>query len=123
MYDCGGANGTANRAIYNKKGNGPDNGFYYKYFGAFTSTKGNYNSDTGYCNSQNIRNYIVPDRTSYASCQGATRWFRFDYYTSTYVDYYKMFQYQKIENLESETEVTASETISNVQKWIQYRIK
>ena len=123
MYDCGGANGTANRAIYNKKGNGPDNGFYYQYFGAFTSTNGNYNSDTGYCNSLGIRNYIVTGRTAYADCQGATRWFRFDYYTSTYTDYYKMFQYQKIENKESITEVVASDTISNVQEWVQYRAK
>lgn len=123
MYDCGGGNGTANRAIYHKKGTGPDNGFYYKYFGAFTSTNGNYSSDTGYCNSQGIRNYIIPGRTAYADCQGATRWFRFDYYMSTYTDYYKMFQYQKIENLESATEVSASDTISNVQEWVQYRAK
>ncbi len=123
MYDCGGANGTANRAIYNQKGTGPDNGFYYKYFGAFTSTNGSYSSDTGYCNSLNIRNYIVTGRTAYADCQGATRWFRFDYYKSTYTDYYKMFQYEKYENKESSTAVTASSTISNVQKWVQYREK
>ena len=123
MYDTNKANGTSGRAIYNKKGNGPDNGFYYKYFGAFTSSKGDYSSDTGYCNSLGIRNYIVPERTSWNDCQGATRWFRFDYYTSRYTDYYKMFQYQKQENLESSTEVFASSTISNVQHWIQYRAK
>ena len=123
MYDCGGGNGTANRAIYDRKDSGPDNGFYYKYFGAFTSSKGDYSNDTGYCNSLGKRNYIIPERTKYADCQGATRWFRFDYYTSYYTDYYKMFQYQKVENLESTTEVTASDTISNVQKWVQYREK
>ena len=34
-----------------------------------------------------------------------------------------MFQYQKIENKESITEVVASDTISNVQEWVQYRAK
>lgn len=123
MYDCGGGNGTSGRAIYHKEGTGPDNGFYYKYFGAFTSSNGNYNSDTGYCNSTGTRNYIIPERTSYAECQGATRWFRFDYYTSNYTDYYKMFQYQKVEEKESSTEVIASDTINNVQQWVKYRIK
>lgn len=80
MYDCGGGNGIANRAILDYKGTGPDNGFYYKYFGAFTSTTGNYSNDKYYCNSRNITNYIIPGRTAYSECQGATRWFRFDYY-------------------------------------------
>ena len=81
MYDCGGGNGIANRAILDYKGTGPDNGFYYKYFGAFTSTTGNYSNDKYYCNSRNITNYIIPGRTAYSECQGATRWFRFDYYS------------------------------------------
>lgn len=128
MYDCGGGNGTSGRAIYNKKGYGPDNGFYYKYFGAFTSTKGSYSSDLYYCNSQNIRNYIVPERTSYASCQGALRWFRFDYYTSTYTDYYKLSHFEKVEELESSEKVTETTTeitdgkivINNVQEMVKY---
>ena len=123
MYDVNGANGTSTRAIYNKKGTGPDNGYGYKNFGAFTSANGNYSSSKTYCNSLNITNYIIPERTAYADCQGATRWFRFDYYTSSYTDYYKMFQYRKVEDLESTSEVTASSTISNVQKWVQYREK
>lgn len=123
MYDTNKANGVSGRAIYNKKGTGPDNGYAYKYFGAFTSTKGDYSSSKTYCNSLNITNYIIPERTAYADCQGSTRWFRFDYYTSYYTDYYKMFQYQKVENLESSTQVSASGTISNVQEWVQYRAK
>lgn len=87
MYDTS-ASGTATRAIYHKKGTGPDNGYGYKYFFAFTSTKGDYKSDVYYCNSQNIRNYIVNDqKTSNAECGGSTRWFRFDYYICTYTDY------------------------------------
>lgn len=123
MYNTDSANGTSTRAIWNQYGTCSVNGFKYQYFGAFTSTNGNYSGSNTYCNNLGIYNYIIPERTAYADCQGATRWFRFEYYTSYYTDYYKMFQYQKVENLESTTEVTASDTISNVQKWVQYRAK
>ena len=82
------ADGMPDRAIYYKKGTGPDNNFYYKYFFAFTSTKGDYQHDRYYCNSQYMTNYIVNDqKTSNAECGGATRWFRFEYYICTYTDY------------------------------------
>ncbi len=128
MYDCGGARGIDTRAIYNQKGTGPGNGYGYKYFGAFTSTKGDYSSSTGYCNNLGIRNYIVPERTAYSECQGSTRWFRFDYYSSSFTDYYKLFYYQKVENnLVSSTKITAGTsgevTISNVVYQVQYRPK
>lgn len=123
MYDTDYANGSPYRAIYHKKGTGPDNGFYYKFFGAFTSTKGDYENDTYYCNSQGIRNYIIPERTGWDYCQGATRWFRFNYNKCSYTDYKKVFVYQKTENLESYTEVFASSTISNVKHWVRYREK
>lgn len=122
MYDTNKANGTSTRAIYHKKGTGPDNGFNYKYFGAFTSTNGNYSSSKTYCNSQNKTNYIIPERTSYADCQGATRWFRFDYYSCTYTDYYKMFKYYKDTNHEDASKPSGSD-ISNVVEWVQYRAK
>ncbi len=122
MYDCGGGAASSSwRNIYYQKGT---RYYGYKYFGAFTSTNGNYSSDKSYCCGLNITNYIVPERTSFASCQGATRWFRFDYYTSHYTDYYKMFQYRKVEEgLESATQIVASDTISNVQNLVQYRPK
>ena len=66
---------------------------------------------------------ILPANTSSTDGLGTPRMLRFDYYTSYYTDYYKMFQYRKVENLESNTEVVASDTISNVQKWVQYRAK
>lgn len=123
MYSTGSA-GTATRAIYHKYGTGPDNGYVYKYFFAFDSTKGDYSSDKYYCNSQNITNYIVNDQhTSNAECGGATRWFRFDYHTCSYTDYVKQFTYRKIENLESNASISASDTISNVQHWVRYRSK
>ena len=120
MYSVSG-NGTPRRAIYHKYGYGPDTGFLYKYFGAFTSTNGNYSSDTGYCNSQGIRNYIIPERTANSECQGATRWFRFEYNTSTYTDYALFFTYQKQVQETSDTEVTEGGEISNVQVYVRYR--
>ena len=125
MYDCGGANGSSTRAIYHKYGYGPDTGLLYKYFYAFASTNGNYSYDKYYCNSQGLTNYIVSDqKTSNAECGGATRWFRFDYYTSSYVDYQKVYQYQKVTTgNESTTQVTDGGEISNVQHYVRYRAK
>lgn len=34
-----------------------------------------------------------------------------------------MFQYTKVENLETTSQVYASDTISNVQEWVRYREK
>lgn len=125
MYDCGGGNGSSTRTIYHKYGYGPDNGYLYKYFYAFTSTNGNYSSDTYYCNSQGIRNYIVTDqKTSAAECGGASRWFRFDYYVSSYTDFEKVYKYQKVTTgNESTTQVTAGGEISDVQHYVRYREK
>ena len=123
MYDCGGSNGTEYRAIYNQQGSGPTNNYGYKYFYAFTSTNGNYSYDTSYCNNLRMTNYIIPERTAYADCGGATRWFRFDYYKSTYTDYSKVYTYKKVTNLESSSKVTAGGEISNVKHYVQYRAK
>ena len=65
--------------------------------------------------------------SSNVDCQGTWFWFRFDYYTSSYTDYYKMFQYRKVEDLESTTQVSAGTsgnvTISNVNRWVRWRPK
>ena len=123
MYDTNYANGTSGRAIYDRYGNGPTNGYLYKFFGAFTSTNGNYASDKGYCNNLNMTNYIVNDRgTSWDVTQGATRFFRFDYYTCSYTDYYKMFQYYQDNNHESASYPSGS-NLSNIVEWVQYREK
>lgn len=124
MYDTNRANGTPYRAIYHKYGYGPDNSYLYKYFGAFTSTRGDYSHDKYYCNSQGITNYIIPERTSWDLCQGATRWFRFEYRTASYQDYYKLFRYCKTETLESYVELSESSSddvvISNVVEYVKY---
>ena len=123
MYDTASANGTSQRTIYYKYGYGPDNGYLYQYFGAFTSTNGNYNSDIYYCNSQRMTNYIVPERTSFSECQGATRWFRFDYYICSYQDQVKYYKFSKVEQKEAKSDPTGQENVSNVNELVQYRAK
>jgi len=104
---------------YGNKGKGEN----FIYFSAFTSTVDCPYLDKLYCCSQNLAGYnchnILPTKTNVTN----PRHFRFNYYTSNYVDYYKLFTYQKVENLESATEVSASDTISNVQGWVRYREK
>ena len=127
MYDTSYSNGVLNRAIYDRYGWGPSNGYLYKFFGAFLSSTNYPYQSNDYCNNLNKANYYVSDRTNWDSCQGALRWFRFDYYTSTYTDYYKMFQYKKEEDKESSTAVSegtvGNSVISNVQQWVRYRAK
>lgn len=127
MYDCGGA-GAGNRAIYYQYGTSPtsmtNNNYKYQYFGAFLSaTKFTEEGSNWSQNDAYYRWYRVTDRSSNADTQGSYWFYRFDYYTCSYTDYYKMFQYRKVENKESATEIFASDTISNVQKWVQFRAK
>ncbi len=122
MYDTNWANGVENRAIWDRSGYCSVNTYNYKYFGAFDSTTDYPNGGTGYTNNLGITNYIVSDRVSWDVCQGAKRWFRFNYYTCSYTDYYKMFKYYQDVNLESSSYPSGSD-ISNVQRWVQYRAK
>ena len=118
-----------NRAIYFQSGTGSStmtgNNYNYKVFGAFLSgtnfagqTSENWRQDDTY-----YAWYHVTDRSSNADTQGSYWFYRFDYYTCSYTDYYKMFQYKKVENKESTTQVNVSGSISNVQEWVQYRAK
>ena len=126
MYNTGTSTGYLDRAIYYKYGYptaaevGPTcAGFLYQYFQAFTSTSNygavyqNWNQGDGQYLWYNCTG--VNARSSY--------FYRFSYHTSSYTDYYKVFQYQKTEDKESTTEVTAGGAISNVQEWVQYRAK
>lgn len=127
MYSVSYANSTE-RTISHRSGSwdayGNSGGNNYKYFYALTSTVDCPYLDKNYCCSQNLASYychnILPSDKTHI---GTPRFFRFNYRVSHYVDYYKMFQYQKVENLESGTQVYASDTISNVQEWVQYRAK
>ena len=109
--------------IFHKKGNNSKNSYYSKYFGAFASTNGYERTQNSACAERDCATYYVHDRKSNADTQGSYYWLRFDYYNCNYTDYYKLFEYKKVENKESETKVNASDTISNVQKWVRYREK
>lgn len=126
MYDCG-QSSAGNRAIYNRIGTPTESGstnFYYKYFGAFTSTNGyaRYGNNS-YCNNIGWDVYYETGRTSYADSQGSKYWFRMDYYNCSYTDFYKMFRYYKVEQMESMTAVEESDSVSDVQHWALYRNK
>lgn len=128
MYDCGGAN-AADRSIFYKSATGSEsltgNNYGYKYFNAFTSTT-NFSGQTNKNWGQNdtyYKWYRVTDRSSFADTSGSYWFYRFDYYNCAYTDYYKMFQYQKIESKTSYSVVTESDTISDVQHWVQYRAR
>lgn len=57
------------------------------------------------------------------ACDDTCWWYKFTVYKQTYTNYKKLFSYSKTTNLESSTEVTSGNGISNVQKWVQYRAK
>ncbi len=140
MYDCGGANGHSGRAILDYRGTGPDNRFGYRFFAAFASTRGDYSGDRYYCNSRNIYNYIVPEKTSYGETKGATRWFRFNVYRSSAQKYVKMY-YCKSVSTETEmnpnkvpkdkvsTEYTGSDgdennkIVTSWERYVRYKIE
>ena len=101
MYDTNFARGWEYRAIYNNGRDDPSyliapaTGYGYRYFGAFTDTTDYEYGGTGYTNNLRLPNYIVRHKTDWTECQGATRWFRYDYYTSTYTDYEKVYRFKR----------------------------
>ena len=121
MYNTDGANANNRRPFY-QSGYNSENGYGYSIFNAWTSTK-NYSS-VSHSGQSGWTWYEVRDsHTSFAESGGSYYWYRFDYYVSNYTDYYKMFQYQKVEEKETTTEIANGGSISNVQKWVQYREK
>ena len=120
MYDCGGANGyqsegwshDTNRAIFNRSGFGTGEGtpWNYKYFGAFLSSNGDYYHSPYFCNQLGIETYFIPETWPYEQCQGSTRWFRFSYRVSSYVDSHKLFHFKKEERDLSSSEPVAAHT-------------
>lgn len=128
MYNVNYANRT-DRTIADKKCTYNNKSF--QYFFAMTSTV-----DCAVLSSGYVANYvsskapttynchsILPASTSSTDGLGTPRMLRFSYYTSTYTDYYKMFQYQKVEAKESTTDPTGQSGVSEVVEWVQYREK
>lgn len=56
-----------------------------------------------------------------SACDDSCWWERVPVYKQTYTDYQKYYTY-KID-LESSTAISASDTISNVKKWVKYQAK
>ncbi|MCR5203473.1 MAG: Ig domain-containing protein, partial [Lachnospiraceae bacterium] len=126
MYNVGYA-AVTNRTISDRPGDfdqyGNTPGFVYKYFSAFTSSVNCPYLDNYYCCSRNQPSYncvnVMPDKSSLGT--GTTRYFRFDYYTSSYKDSRKIYEYTKTTRKESSTEVTSSKVISNIVQYVRYR--
>ncbi len=125
MYNVAYAQGT-NRAISNVKGT--FNGRAYIYFYAIKSTVNCPAVDKDYCYDKGIMGYnchsILPKSTSTKDGMGTSRFFRFECNLSSYVDYEKVYTYQKVtNNLESKTAMSNGGDISNVQEWVYCRSK
>jgi hypothetical protein len=80
--------------------------------------------DKYYCCSQNLASYNCHSIITNTTNVGTPRCFRFNYYTSSYTDYEKVYQYKKVTtDNASSTQVTAGGEISNVQHYVRYRAK
>lgn len=116
------------RAVSSKYLGSGTGGYWFGYFWAFKDSTSYPYLDNGYCNNQNMPSYNCWSALSSYNGKNVNglctpRFFRFDYYTSTYTDYYKMFQYYRIDGKESGSPVSAGGLISNVRHWVQYREK
>ncbi len=130
MYSVQYASGTG-RAIYHKQGTGPDNGFSYQYFYEIKSTKDCPYLDKYYCNSQSKPSYncksIIPSNANKSSNSGlgTDRFFRFEYFTSTYTDYQMIYKYYRDLNYQATDPGSGSNgiTVSNKVTYVKYRAK
>ena len=121
---------TTTRTIADK--NCSYGGLVFKYFYAIYSTV-----DCPYLSKSYVANYavgsapktydcrsILPASTKTTDGMGTPRMMRFSCYQSTFTDYQKIYQYQKVTNdIESSSAVSEGNGISNVRHYIQYREK
>jgi len=127
MYNCYYANRT-DRTIANARGTYPNTYGYYYFYAIASTVDCRYLSHDYSWQSQASYNChdIIPqaDKNNGVLGLGTPRFYRFDYYTSSYVDYEKVYQYQKVTtDIESWTQVSAGGEISNVQHYVRYREK
>lgn len=131
-YNVKYASGTTRR-ISNKKGSFTANGgtgdgaYYFGYFYAMASKTDCKKLDNGYCNNQYQYGYncktlvdqfaTSADKTNSKSGLATDRFFRFDYYTSTYTDYQKIFSFYRDVSMSS-TYPTGSFT--NLVEYVTY---
>ena len=112
---------------------GLDN-YYYQYFYAFKSTTNAPTLDSSSfvwganAQAQNIQSYncanCLPSGADTSNTSGLNnpRFLRFDYYTSSYTDYQKIYKYYRNVNY-SATEPGTGSSISNKVKYVKYREK
>lgn len=132
MYNVKYATGTG-RTISSKKGSfnadGSSGGPSFKYFYAMASSVDCPYLDNYYCCSRNERSYnckklvdtyaTSTDKTSTTSGLGTDRFFRFEYYTSTYKDYQKVYTYYRDLSYQS-VDPGNGGNISNKIKYVKY---
>lgn len=125
MYNAAYADNTQ-RSISDRQGsfdaNGNSGGYAYQYFDAFLSDVDCPYLDNYYCCSRNQASYncveVMPNKSSVGT--GTPRYFRFEYYISTYTDYEKVYKYSRTTTKESSNEITEDSGFSNVQVWVRY---
>ena len=122
-YNASYANRT-DRSISPYRLNSGTGGYAYWYFHANLSSTDHPYLGTSYCNNYNIPSYNCSSEFNTTALAGPTpRFFRFNYYTCLYIDYYRLFHYYKEDNQESFTQPTESSTVYNIVEWVQYRAK
>ena len=124
MYDSGGTEyGQYTRNISQRSGYGTAiKNFYYKYYGEFTSTSDYQKGSSGYNNNSGWTTYVNTGRTSYADNQGTDRWFRFDYYKASFMEYYKYIEYSltTVNSYETTTGEPGGEGVGNIVHLVRY---
>lgn len=118
---------SSKKGEYNAKGEAGSGSEYYNYknFYAIASPVNCPYLSNGYCCGANMASYncksIIPSGAD-TSKIGTIRFFRFDYYTSSYIDYAKVFMYYR--DFEYQTSDPGNGTdITNKVKYVKYREK
>ena len=135
MYSTVYASGTERRissktGYYNASGaSGSGSEYYgYQYFYAIASAVDCPYLSNGYCCGANLPSYncksIIPSNAdkSNTSGLGTDRFFRFEYYTSTYTDYQMIYEYHRDLEYQS-TDPGNGENISNKVEYVKYLIQ
>ena len=126
-------NGEYNRVVSATQNSSGYNGYAYVYFFAIASTVdcpaiNDYSGVSGYAGGSapqtwDCRSILKGYLTTKPLGLGTARMFRFEYYKSTYTDYIKMYKHRIETQCESYSEVVNGGSVSNAQKWVQYREK
>ena len=123
MYEIGGVTEWSTREFgLNRVFNdfrGWADGYNFTVFTAFLSTNG---CRQHWASNGNPMYYDCTDEYGKWIDDGQLGFWRFDYYTSSYTDYYRLFHYVRYEyNLESASPLYESDTIYNIREYAKYK--